>query len=229
MSDYGLRIVNSTGKTQIDSTYVNYSLYEHGESVTTTATLSIYGSTVTFSTATAIPPLIAIKPGSAYCGLNSYIKSGANYTGFKVMSGLAAATFSWQAFLPNTAKSSETYGLRVYNSSGVRVFDSGFAPMIISDVDTCSPAYNATSTITHPSDSDAYFIMSPHGHWVWIGGWSGYVSELLNYAPQLKYDSATQITFGGVKVGDSRIPADITYSDGYWPGTWTIITVKKAF
>ena len=227
--DYGIRITNDASQLQIDSLYVNYALWEHGESASTSLVSGGYLATIIFDTVSAEPPLIAIKPGGSYCGLGWHTKSGSDYTGFTVFSGLAMATFDWQAFVPRKDASAETCGLRVYNASGVLVFDSGHSPMIISDIDTCSPAYNSTVAVTHPSDSDAYFIMAPHGDWLNIGGWNGYYSHFWRYFPQLKYDSATQITFGGVKVVDSILPADITFSDGYWPSTWTIITVKKVF
>jgi hypothetical protein len=231
---YGLNVYNDSLGLQIDSTYCNYCLYEHGESVSTAlkpATVNYYIATVTFSTATSIFPLIAIKPSSAnYCGLSYVTKSGSNYTGFVVHSYVGTSvTFDWQAFVPRIDKSSETYGIRVYDSTPQLVFDGGHRQMIILDVDTASPAYNATGNITHPSDANAYFIMAPWGWWQVITDTYPPVSSGANYWGMMKYVSATTIDFGGLLGATFSIPASISFSDGYWPSVWTILTVEKAF
>lgn len=227
---YGLKIKNDGLGLQIDSLYVNYALWDHGENVSTYDQGGAHGAEVSFASVAPEPPLIAIKPSSSrYCGLSHYLKSGSNYSGFVLMSEDAVTTIDWQAFVPRKDKSSESYGLRVYAPSTDLVFDSGHRPMIISDVDTCSPPYNGQVNVTHPSDANAYFIMSPHGFWQWIGGWNGYISEVRNYLPMFKYVSATQVSFGGVMFSQGAIPAPISFSDGYWPSIWTIITTKKAF
>ena len=232
MTDYGMRVKNTAGNILIDSTYVNYSLWEHGENVTTQNTgFGIYRATITFADAFSGIPLIAIKPSSvAHCGVDSLTKDNGNYTGFVVNSTYnTAITFDWMAFAPRTDESSEVYGLRIYNSSTDLVFDSGYAPMIISDVDTCSPAFNGTVNITHPSDTNAYFIRIPSGSWQTIGEWDGHTSKGRIYGPMMRYINATTLNFGGIQGAYGEIPVEINFSDGYWPDPWTILTIKKAF
>ena len=227
---YGLKIYNDDVVLIIDSLYANWALWEHGESVDTVDQGDFHDKTITFSSAVARPPLIAIKPDTDdYLGLGYYTKSGANFSGFNIVSEDKIVTFSWQAFVPRTDKSAETYGLRVYDATPALVFDSGYAPMIITDVDTASPAYNAVTTITHPSDANAYFIMSPWGRWQTVGEWNGSTSTIRNYLAMFKYLSATTVSFGGREFSNGSIPVEITQQRGYWPGTWTIITVKKSF
>lgn len=229
---YGLKVENESGGLQIDSLYTNWCLYEHGESVTTVDDGNgWYKKTVTFSSATAIPPLIAIKPSSSkYCGLYRYTISGSNFTGFIVGSeNNNAATIDWMAFVPQTAKTSETHGLRVYDASSTLVFDGGRNPLIIMDVDTANPAYSAVQTITHPSDANAYFIMAPHGWWQYITTIAPNLSGGVNYWPMFKYLTATTVSFGGVSGDEFQFPSEVEFSDGHWPATWTILTVKKAF
>lgn len=233
---YGLKVLNDNLKLQIDATYTNYALHEHGEDISTIyqtydSRPKWYYKVVSFSASTLQPPLIAIKPSSAgYCGLYSYTKSGNNYTGFIIFSQEAVVTFSWQSFIPSTTKSSESYGLRVYDASSVLVFDSGYAQMIISDVDTANPVYSVVQTITYPSDSNAYHIVSPFGEIRYIEGDQTYTYHYF-YIAMLKSLSSTQVSFGGylylsLVIPDPNIP---TGTWGYWPSLWTIITVKKAF
>jgi hypothetical protein len=231
---YGLKVKNSNGQIQIDATYKNYCLYEHGENVSTIlleGTGAIREATITFNNATPYPPLIAIKPSaSIYCGLYSYTKSGNNYTGFIVRSEAGySATIDWMAFVPNETASSAAYGMRVYNASGVLVFDSGYSPMVILDVDTATPGYNSVETITHPSNANAYFIMHSYGAYLLTsaGGPTGIITRL--FIAMFKYLSDTQVSFGGKM---HRIDFAGSYSlpfGGYWPSSWTILTIKKAF
>jgi len=227
---YGLRVKNDGLGLQIDSLYNNYALYEHGESVTTSLSGGIYQATVTFSTPTSRPPLIALKPGSSqHCGIYKYTKSGSNYTGFVVYSDGAAATFDWQAFAPRQDSSGEDYGLRVYDDSGDLVFDSGYNQMKIIDVDTSSIGWNnENEDISHPSDSNAYFIVAPWGR---IDYYFGFVppipGQVLKIISMLKYINATTVNFASRPFVGGAAAANGAF--GYWPGTWTIITVEKAF
>lgn len=233
---YGLKILNDNLKLQIDSLYQNYALWEHGEGVATVlGSGTYYSKTITFANASVEPPLIAIKPSSArYCGLSNYTRSGSNYTGFVIHSETGqSATIDWMALVPRKDKSSEAYGLRVYNAVPELVFDSGHAPMIIRDVDVVSApwAYMAYAVVNvaHPSDANAYFIMSPHGWWQYIVNSYPPVSQGGNWWPMFKYIDAATVSFGAVLGAVFSIPAPISFSDGYWPSTWTILTVKKAF
>lgn len=234
MTDHGLKILNDDLKLQIDSLYTNYALWEHGENVSTAGAGMYKSVTVTFANSIAQPPLIAIKPSASdYCGLSHYTKSGADYTGFVVHSIInTVVTFDWQAFVPRVDKSSEAYGLRVYNAGGVLVFDSGHAPMIILDVDAVSPAFDAVVSIAHPSDANAYFIMTPWGLMMRGEGWymPPGVTHMCYYFAMLKYLNATTVSFGGRMAFYGSIPDQnlVGWYGGFWPSLWTIITVKKA-
>jgi len=224
--EYGLKTINDNSQIQIDSTYINYFLYEHDEGVSVVTYLDI-----TFDTPIPYPPLIAIKPdssGSGYCGLMRYTKSGDNYTGFTLASEYCeTAVIDWQAFVPNKTNGAETYGLRIYNAAADLVFDSGYAPLIITDVDVVNPAYNAVVTITHPVDANAYFIMS---HWGCIRYSPGGVpTYFVIYLGMFENISTTQVSFGGVNYTGAHVPSHPPAEDGFWSATWTILTVKKAF
>lgn len=227
---YGIEIYNEGGTLIIDSSYQNWALWEHGESVSTGNSGDYHETEVTFASAVAYPPLIAIKPDTDdYCGMSYYLQSGANYSGFAVTSEDKVVTFSWQAFVPRRDSSGVSYGLEVYNVSGDMVFDSGYAPMIITDVDTTTPAYNAVSTVTFPSDANAYHIMSPWGRIQTIGEWNGSTSTIRNYLAMFKNLSATTVSFGGREFSNGTIPVEISQTRGWWPATWTILTVKKSW
>lgn len=229
--NYGLKVYNDNLNLQIDSMYINYCLHEHGENVTTVDLGNYCEVTVTFASPVTQPPLIAIKPSASdYCGLWEYTKSSNNYTGFVIRSTVdVPVTFSWQSFAPRTDKSSAVYGLRIYDSNAVLVFDSGYAAMIIADVDTANPNYNAVQTITHPSDSNAYYIVYPWGakwQWNWYNGVSSF---LKGYIGMLKSLSATQVSFGGIQGVKGIIQGNVNSINGFWPATWTVLTIKKAF
>jgi hypothetical protein len=224
--DYGLLVKNTAGAIQIDSTYTNYALYDHGEGVSTVFDGYVYTKTITFSTPTAQPPLIAIKPSSSvYCGVIMYTRSGSDYTGFVICSSGAVATISWRSFLPRIIKSPDTYGLRIYNNSGGLVFDSGYNAMRISNVDACNPTYNGVVTLNRDSNSDAYFIAANSGYWITIVG-SQEIKQVMRYFGMFKYISDTQVSFGGRLSLVRNIPLDGEGAGGYWPSSWTILTIK---
>ena len=226
MSDYGLKVKNDDLVLLIDSTYVNWALWEHGESASTAA----WTLTVTFSDATAEPPLIAIKPSSSvYSGVYYLTRSGSNYTGFVMRGNAASYTIDWQAFVSRKDKSSETYGLRVYNAATDLVFDSGHTPMILSDVDPATPGYNSVVNVTHPSDANAYFVQGVHGYWHIFTDWDGMFTYWERYISMMKYVNATTLSFGGRVFQSGVIPVYIEDSTGYWPASFTVMTIEKAF
>jgi hypothetical protein len=226
---YGLLAKNLNGAIQIDSTYINYVLHEHGEGVSTTYNTDRYEVIVTFSTSTIHPPLIAIKPSSSvYCGLARYTKSGSDYTGFILYSQSAIATIDWQSFIPQTSKSSATYGLRTYNNSSELVFDAEYKAMRILNINTCNPTYSSVVTLTHSSDSNAYFIMGNSGYYILITG-GGALQTVISFIGMFKYISDTEVSFGGGSGRVAHMPIGSEGGGGYWPTLWTILTVKKAF
>lgn len=231
MTDYGLIVKNTKEQLQIDSQYINFSLKEHGENVATVNNgYGTYTKSVSFSQAFKDPPLLAMKPSSVYCGVSHFTRSGDLYTGFVIASQYnTQAVIDWMVFIPRKDRSSDEYGMRVFTAKQSLVFDAGHSPMVILDVKNASTSYSSTTTITHPSDPKAYFIVMPSGSWQTIGEWNGYVSTMRVYGSMISYQGPAQLGFGGVQFAQGQIPAPIESSKGFWPNPWTIIMVRKAF
>lgn len=229
----GVIVRNDSLETQIDADYTNYSLHEHGESVSTSDMgdgLGIRKAVVSFSSATPYYPLIAIKPGSNYCGFGYHTKSGSNYTGFVVYSlESTTTTFDWQAFSANQVKSGEDYGLRVYSSSGVLTFDSGHISMKCLDFLIATPDWNTVGDVSHESDANGYFIVSSFGMKEARSSLGGGTVELVRSMAMMKYVNATTISFGGRYMLYATPPGSAHAPKGYWPSSWNILMVGKAF
>jgi len=166
MSDYGLRIKNTSGKIQIDSTYRNYVLEKSGS-------LDLGGGSLTSISITnnPNPPVVLIRPTDATnkaCGVFDITYSSPNYTAVRFFGGgvfdvstetsaSGTCTFDYKIFTLSESKSTEDYGLRIYNTSEKLVYDSGYTPLKILEVG------NATygSTYTHASHTNPYYIASP--------------------------------------------------------------------
>jgi len=106
---------------------------------------------------------------------------------------------------------------------------TGFVTTSVGESNVWAYTTYAVVKVSHPSDANAYFIMSPHGFWQHIVNTYPPVSQGGNWWPMFKYIDASTVSFGAVLGAVFSIPAPISFSDGYWPGSWTILTVKKAF
>jgi hypothetical protein len=167
MADFGLKILNDSGKVQIDSIYSNYALLEKGNitpvydtsipSSTCTWNISFYMVTLTFSKALQQAPIVVIKP--AYGAKVAYL--GMIYD---VVSGCTGCTFisnttdliGYAVYCPTSELdlNSETHGMRIKNGNGDIVFDSGFDYMNILEAiqDT-----TVNTTYYHPSNVNAFY------------------------------------------------------------------------
>ena len=198
MPDYGLKILNVNSEIQIDGSFVNYCLRDsaNNQSIGGTATTVSHNFTV----ATPYPPVVLIKPlqniGVCLTQLNY---SSPNYTGFRV-GGAANATYSYRVFYPSGAKSSEDYGLRVYNADEKLVFDSGYAPFRIINVIS---ATHGTTYSHGATDSKVWYIITPlQMQYVCI--WPGPPAPpmpILGFISGVKRVSSTQVTVDFMSFG----------------------------
>jgi hypothetical protein len=175
MTTYGLQVKNSSGNVIIDGQYKNFAKWDSG---TTTLAMNTgltpaqpLVNTISF-TATNQMPLVAIRPAtSQYLILYGLRKTSGNYDGFYII-GNPAGDFDWIVYIAHPTASAETYGLRVYNSSGALSFDSGYKYFSIYQINTgislASPNNTGpNSVITHAGISNPYYFLSPLGYWVW--------------------------------------------------------------
>ena len=157
MSDYGLKIINAGGETQIDSIYKNYCLLDSG--VTALNLLDSSFQEVDFINTTKVP-IVAWRPnsswGSAYVGLK---KSGANFIDAWFLSqydsGGGVNSIAWIVFVSGNVNAT-SYGLVVYNSSGEVVFSGDDNYMKIQSVYTGS-----LGNISVKDADNNYFILMP--------------------------------------------------------------------
>lgn len=117
---YGFRVFNSSGFIQVDENFATYAVYQSG-SVSVGAggvvdvPLSDLGTT----------PLIFLRVNHSSNGIAmaGYASSTFRLWGPSVNAG--ATTVDWYTVVPtNYVSASGNYGLRVFNASGVPVFDS---------------------------------------------------------------------------------------------------------
>lgn len=235
---YGISIKNDVLKTIIDDSSPNLVLYESG---TLTLVYSAGGGSGggnillgahTFSTATSKPPLIAIKPRSDYqIGLRRYIKSGSNYTGFELggqVTALANITVDWAAFIPVSGyKSSEAYGLRVYDATEEPVYDSGRKSIKILDVLSSSILDYENEDLTHPSGTH-YFAAAPHGLMQRVVQFIAPATWWTHRIAGFKYVDSTTVNFGETDFQVNVIGSDVRsyFPFGYWPAAWKILVIK---
>jgi len=191
---YGCKIKNTDSEIQIDDTYINYNIVETHLSESISNAAGDVFTTVSFTTATSLNPLILFRPTTdsdfAYISIDSYIKSGSNFTGFKAITtkGFSNNEFDWKLALPSPSKSAETYGLRTYNSSGDLIFDSGLDYFKIYSVTTGIDIKTAEQTVTHAGISNPYYILSPTYFAV-----DSPAGGIIWYRAGLKYNSSTSV------------------------------------
>jgi hypothetical protein len=198
MAEYGLKILNTDGEIQIDGSFVNYNLRQsaNNQNIGGTTTEILHN----FTTATPYPPVILIKPlqNLGIC-LTSLEYSSPNYTGFRI-GGAANATYSYRVFYPAGNKSSEDYGLRVYNADEKLVFDSGYAPFRIIDVIS---ATHGTTYSHGATDSKVWYIITPL-QMQYICLWHGPplpAMPILGFISGVKRASSTQVTVDFMDIG----------------------------
>ena len=158
MSDYGLKIINASGETQIDSIYKNHCLLDSGVTALDVSANSF--QEVDFINTTKVP-IVAWRPnsswGSAYAGLK---KSGADFIDAWFLSqydnGGGVNSIAWIVFVPGNVNAIPSYGLVVYNSNGEVVFNGDDNYMKIQSVYTGS-----LGNISVEDADNNYFILMP--------------------------------------------------------------------
>jgi len=185
---YGIKILNDNNEVQVDGEYRNFSEVESDTNVT----INSYPELISI-TNTSLVPVIAIRPDTdSFINLFSYVYSSPNYTDFNVIGGIEgpydpsygvppvviSTTVDWIAYTETPSKSTETHGLRIYNSDTDLVFDSGkkyfdivqVDQIILDDPTHVGAVWNRPyEDITHSSIENPYYILSPNGFW-WISG-----------------------------------------------------------
>ncbi len=180
---YGVRIKNSSGNLIIDGTYKNFAEYASG-----TVAMGVYNTvaTIAFAATTQIP-LIALRNISTVCYVIPYgiRKTGSDYDGFYLLRGYGGGTgafnVDWKVYLAHPAASGETYGIKIYDPTGVLLFESGRNYFNLYQVDTgislvVPPTlmaqqgedYDATrySDIAHAGIENPYYALSPNSLWM---------------------------------------------------------------
>lgn len=210
----GIEVRNDAGVLQIDETYINFTLVSQGTATTSTfyytgggsPGASVYYADVTVTGRTS--PMLAIR-SSAAVYIERISISGGSWT-WRVLAA-SGVSFDWFCFDLTPAGSLDTFGLEVFNASGVRVFHSSQKPMRIAGeygydgdgftIDSV-PAVNLDPTKSYA----VVLLKQGYGEWVqddvsdqravWYSG-SEAGAGFIRYARVLKsYDSGT--TGGGV-------------------------------
>ena len=119
---YGFQVINTDGVVQVDQDYKNYALYSK-----TVLTGSFGGSSINTSDPLPVPStgtyIIALQTNSTSYAARVYGSTIASYSTTASPPVVTAYVFA----APST--SAEAHGLRVFNSAGEVVFDSGLKYM----------------------------------------------------------------------------------------------------
>ena len=228
MSDYGLKILNTAGGVQIDSTYKNYMKLAVGS-----VGISVGSNNVDITDTSKIP-IIAFRPTSGEFSCHyGFTKSGADFTHAKFMCGANSITCYWKEYVEGQVLTLPEYGLVVYNPSGAVVFSSEDYPMNIISINTGSFAYS----VGGGAYADETVVDADNNYFIIVDIFPLYYEGVLisnpppvyaayYYTRGLKYINSTtirvgQFVFGGVG-GSGYPPASY---DG-WINAYTLIEVK---
>ncbi len=133
---YGFLAINDDGYVQIDADTPRLSVLSKGNYQGSSMTVTVsFPQPIT----TAEPPCVFIRPstrtGTELYYAMSILGSSGNWTGFRISSQnvayLPAGKWFAAVFAPTA---SATYGLRIWNGAGARVYDSGAAPAVVTNV-----------------------------------------------------------------------------------------------
>lgn len=174
MPDFGGRFRGDAGITQIDQNFRNFEILSSGSGVGTSATL-VSRVDISF-TACPEPPMLFLKTNNNVAGqvaFQNWIKTGANYTGARIIvTGLLS--FSWFIAVPAFTLSSDTWGMRVRDSAGKIVFESGKQYLKIIDAvrigvsngfDGVKFPVGYPGYVSHAATSDPYYCLGAgNGH-----------------------------------------------------------------
>jgi hypothetical protein len=136
---YGFLAVNDSGYVQIDAAKPRLSVLSsctyQGSSMTVTVN---FPQVIT----TAEPPCVFIRP-STKTGTELYynmliLGSAGNWTGFRIttrnVSYYPSGKWFAAAFAPAAAGAADTYGVRMWDETSARVYDSSAAPAVVTNV-----------------------------------------------------------------------------------------------
>jgi hypothetical protein len=169
MANYGARFLGDSGIVQIDTGYRNFEVLASGTGTGTSGTFSRID--ITFPSCSQ-PPMLFLKTDNNTTGrvaFQNWNKTGANYTGARIIVHGGLLQFSWFVVSPPLAPSTDSWGMRVYDSSGNVVFDGGKRYLRIIDAlrvgnsngfgGVVLPGGAMSYTATHASVSTPYYCL----------------------------------------------------------------------
>jgi|GEM_PF-5967049 len=131
---YGIQIFNDVSQLLIDSDnsllhWVFTAQYTIGANTTSAVTIN-WPQAIT----TQQPPLVfqKIQAGGYGCGNFQYIGSAGNWTGMRIspdiINSVQTYTYCVAVFMP--PRSSQTYGVQLFDATGQLILDSGYSTMV---------------------------------------------------------------------------------------------------
>lgn len=185
---YGLSVSNSSGGAVIEDGYRNHVVIASGTvtlSMTPVLTINGFVTVATFTlpapVSRSLGPLLwarCLSAQAALALLTTILDVSGNVTGYVIGYGLwdyapalpGSITVDWRVTALASGASSDTHGLRVFNSDASVAFDSGFdylkivhssGPFDIRGVgNIASPYFAYSRRWTHAAISDPYFCLS---------------------------------------------------------------------
>lgn len=208
---YGIKLRNKNKEIQIDELYSNYVYTEGGDTVTNG------GNIITLSTPTNRPPVVLIRPDTTgiKCWVHSFTYSSNKFT--QVILGTIGKTH-YRVFLhkDDLPETNEPYGIKIRNSKGETIYNSGHRPFKIRqkiDVSVPRESFNTTSSQSHSNYIYPWYLMTPP-----ITGFQGFssippeppVSFLSWFRIALQIDSSSSFILSWGQVGFSAWPGGAT-------------------
>lgn len=161
---YGLNIYNNSSFLQISENFKNYTLHVSGTVIVGTNTA------VTFPALSAEVPLVFIRTTNTSNWIGCWVQhdriilNAFTSTGNSTTSGVSV---QYAVFTKQVPQSTNTYGVRVYNSSGQLCFDSGLKYPRVAYVTNVHPWYGSSTassrTVTFPTTiTTPWYQVMPH-------------------------------------------------------------------
>ena len=218
MTDYGIKVINSTGQTQIDSNYRNLKLLGQSSAGAAKAQLGAWIDTaIGLGLGNNELPFIGMRANASY--YNSLDGVGADgdlkFDLFHVYpeANLTVYYTSWG----RGTFSAENYGIEVYNAAGAMVFDATMDWMKIVGVYAGSVTKDNISDKTVVDAINNYFYLTNSCSGIDTAAGKGY------FRRGFKSTSPTNIRIGTYYFHDA-IPEDASVS--YWEDTYQLIEIK---
>lgn len=214
---FGAEIRNSTNNVIVDMTYLNLSLQRK-------QTFSLAaGQQTTVTLTNAVAPMMAIKADN-YVGLQGMAVSGSTFT-WVCKAGPAAATGAFYVFdRPHSAHSS-TFGLAVYDASGVETFnsDNNYLRMVTLLSVPYSTTYSYSDYFYWTSGATAAVTLPASNYAVCLSQ-SRLIVQLINtsnYTYRCTFDGV-KTTSTGAFVSQVCTTDFVAGSSNYFPGVFAI-------